>query len=288
MLIAVWHQDGGQEDPSLGSRANPTSWGLKNWTLHLSYPSKDLSPIWPIFSPASSQEPSPPPRLPAAFLKKVCGARGASMYSSVQPHGLKSPFPTGGGAAKNGTEHSHSPIRQAKHLHLPGGMVAVQLTAPLSCGAWQGRHHQPQPCLEEEEGGQGPGGMQAVALGVPSALAVSVFAGVRSAGSWKHQLSQGLCRQHHEPALAVHILTEVCWRGQPVPWHGWLQPNNSTGLAPATTPFRALPRPSLPTRSSACSPSSSALFAFGSSCGKTRLNANTITAHTPKKTRSCG
>lgn len=164
MLIAVWHQDGGQEDPSLGSRANPTSWGLKNWTLHFSYPSKDLSPIWPIFSPASSQEPSPPPRLPAAFLKKVCGARGAFVYSSVQPHGLKSPFPTGGGAAKNGTEHSHSPIQQAKHLHLPGGMVAVQLTAPQTELWGLAGKAPPAPTLPGGGGGRA-GHCHAVGLG---------------------------------------------------------------------------------------------------------------------------
>lgn len=137
MLIAVWHQDGGQEDPSLGSRANPTSWasqhilgGQKLDLAPLLPLSIDVSPTWPMLSPVSSQEPSPPPRLPAAFLKKVAGARGALVCGSVQLHGLKTPSPTGEDAAKNGTDHSGSPIRQGTHIHLPGGIVAVQLTAP--------------------------------------------------------------------------------------------------------------------------------------------------------------
>lgn len=101
MLIAVWHQDGGQEDPSLGSRANPTSWasqhtlGAQKLDFAPLLPlSIDVSSTWPIFSPASSQEPSPPPRLPAAFLRKVCGARGEIVCGSVQLHGLKTPSPT--------------------------------------------------------------------------------------------------------------------------------------------------------------------------------------------------
>lgn len=48
-----------------------------------------------------------------------------------------------------------------------------------------------------------------------------------------------------QPSLCT-LLTKVCWRGQPVPWHGWLQPNNTTGLAPGTTPFLGSPLPFTP------------------------------------------
>lgn len=83
------------------------------------------------------------------------------------------------------------------------------------------------------------------------------------------------------------LLPKVCWRAQLCPGTGGCSQTPSED-SPWHQPA---PQPSLPftpRRSSACSLTSSALFAFGSSCGKTRLNANTIPAHTPKKKRSCG
>lgn len=48
-----------------------------------------------------------------------------------------------------------------------------------------------------------------------------------------------------QPSLCT-LLAKVCWRGQPVPWHGWLQPNNITGLTPGTTLFLGSPLPFTP------------------------------------------
>lgn len=48
-----------------------------------------------------------------------------------------------------------------------------------------------------------------------------------------------------QPSLCT-LLPKVCWRAQPAPWHGWLQPNTISGLAPATTPFPGSPLPFTP------------------------------------------
>lgn len=122
------------------------------------------------------------------------------------------------------------------------------------------------------------GGLQAMALGShqPWLPLWQLVEEVQTPGStsWAGP-SLGQCRQHHEPALAVHAPHQGVLACPAVPWHGWLQPNNIRGLAL----HHPVPQPSLPFAahgSSACSPTSSALFAFGSSCGKTRLSANTI------------
>lgn len=170
------------------------------------------------------------------------------------------------------SNRQHTSISQEP---FPGGMVAVQLTAPQTELQGLAGKAPPAPALpvrRRREGRAlictGPGGMQcqhiprhqmalglqAMALGAPSAPAASVFAGRGSADSWKHQLGQP--QPEAAPRASPHCahswprcagvascaLARVAAAKQHHRTHPWHHP--VPGLSPALhSPSQAVPAP---------------------------------------------
>lgn len=166
------------------------------------------------------------------------------------------------------SNRQHTSISQEP---FPGGMVAVQLTAPQTELQGLAGKALPAPALparRKKEGRalicNGSGGMQcplpthsqAPVGGAgngfegsisPSCVSVCWCRKCRllGAASWPAP-GRGRAGSSTSQPLLCTLLPKVCWRAQPAPWHGWLQPNNIRGLAPATTPFPGSPFPFTP------------------------------------------